>query len=109
MVMMNDTNGSPAGLFASSTQGGFGLQVVGKAGFSTVGSGTLRARSDAATIANPAVTATSHISVTLTVDPGDAATIQWVERQPNVGFTVHLTRRARVDVPFTYFVVEPSA
>jgi hypothetical protein len=87
--------------------GGLALDVVGKARFSTAGAGIVRARANAATIENPAVTADSHITVTFTGDPG-AASVAWVERQPGTGFIARLSSRPRWDVPFTYLIVEPS-
>jgi hypothetical protein len=52
-----------------------------------------------------AVTATSHITVTLNADPG-AARLLWVEKQAG-SFTVHLTQPVQNSISFTYLVVEP--
>jgi hypothetical protein len=56
----------------------------------------------------------SHVTVTLTGDPGQAGSapgfkpvVVWVERQPGTGFVVHMSRPVRVNTPFTYLVVEP--
>jgi len=83
------------------------LDVVGKARFSTAGAGIVRARANAATVENPAVTADSHITVTFTRDPGGAS-VAWVKRQAGTGFIVHLSGRPWRNVPFTYLIVEPG-
>jgi len=88
--------------------GGLALLVIGKARFSTAGAGVVPARANAVTVSNPAVTAASHITVMFTSDPGGAS-VAWVERQPDTGFIVHLSGRARWPVPFTYLIVEPGA
>ena len=53
-----------------------------------------------------AVTATTHITVTLTSDPGGAC-VQWVERLPGSGFRVHLTKAVRTATTFSYFMAYP--
>jgi len=83
------------------------LEVIGKARFSTAGSGSVAAWASAAAVLNPAVTAASHITVTFTADPGRAS-VAWVERRPGIGFRVHLSSRPRWEVPFTYLIVEPG-
>jgi hypothetical protein len=85
---------------------GFGLEVVGKAKFSTAGAGNIPKGTSSATVANPAVTANSHITVTLTGNPGRAQ-VRWVNRQPGTGFVVHLNRKAQKATPFTFLIVEP--
>jgi len=97
----------PAKGVPPTPDGGLALDVVGKARFSTAGAGMVRARREAATVENPAVTADSHITVTFTGDPG-AASVAWVERQPGTGFIARLSSRPRWDVPFTYLIVEPG-
>jgi hypothetical protein len=84
---------------------GRGLAVKGRAGFSSCGSSTVAAGQDFASVNNSAVTATSHITVTLNADPG-AAQLLWVERQTG-SFTVHLTKKVQNSTSFTYLVVEP--
>ncbi len=88
--------------------GGLALAVVGKARFSTAGVEVVPAKVNAVAVSNSAVTAVSHITVTFTGDPGRASVV-WVERQPGIGFTVHLSGRPRSAVPFTYLIVEPGA
>jgi len=83
------------------------LDVIGKARFSTAGSGAVPARSPAAAVLNSAVTAVSHITVTFTGDP-DKASVAWVQRVAGIGFRVHLSSRPRWEVPFTYLIVEPG-
>jgi hypothetical protein len=85
---------------------GVALEVVGKARFSTGGAGTVPALAASAKVANPAVTAVSHITVTLTDNPGRVR-LRWVQRQPGTGFIVHLNRKAKRATPFTFLIVEP--
>ena len=95
---------------APDPDGGLALDVVGKARFSTAGAGTVLRNQNTAFVANPAVTANSHITVTLAGNPGNRY-LQWVERNPGVGFTVRLAQVSagpRPPTPFTYLIVEPA-
>lgn len=83
------------------------LDVIGKARFSTAGSGIVPAWANRATVDNEAVTGHSHVTVTFTRDPGRAS-VAWVQRQPGSGFVVHLSARPHWDVPFTYLIVEAN-
>jgi hypothetical protein len=103
------TNESPEGRVVV-TSPGLALDVAGKARFSTAGSASVAAGQNTAVVANPATTASSHISVTLVGDPGPRQ-LRWVERSPGVGFTVHFAGGPpgqRPQVPFTYLIVEPA-
>jgi hypothetical protein len=92
------------------SDGGLALDVMGKARFSTAGAGVFAARANAVAVSDPAVTPDSHITVTFTGDPGNAAAVvQWVERQPASGFIVHLRVPVFNETPFTYLIVEPGA
>jgi hypothetical protein len=89
------------------------LQVNGRAKFSTAGLGTIPAGQDSEFVNNPNVTGLSHITVTLTGDPGQASSapghksvVVWVERLPGAGFVVHMSRPVRFATPFTYLMVE---
>ena len=97
--------GTGAGVHAI---GPVGLHVDGRSKFNTVGSGAVLAGSDSATVANTIVTAGSHISVTLTSDPGNTAAVVRVTRAAGVSFSVRLSGNAAVDTQFTYFIVEPA-
>ena len=97
--------GAGAGVHAI---GPVGLRVEGQCRFSTVGSGTVLSGTNVATILNTSVTASSHISVTLTGDPGNTAAVVRVTRAPGVSFTVRLSSNVTVDTSFTYFIVEPA-
>jgi hypothetical protein len=88
--------------------GGLALEVIGKARFSTAGAGAVPRGRRIATVSDPAVTAASHITVTLTGNPGTAR-FDWLERQPGSGFVVHLAGLALWEIPFTYLVIEPRA
>jgi hypothetical protein len=94
---------------------GTALEVQGPAKFSTAGSGTILASQDSLFVDYRAVTAQSHITVTLTGNPGVPTSglppvVLWVERRlgDKAGFVVHMTRKVGVDTPFTYLVVEPA-
>ena len=95
------------GVRAENAFGGFALDVRGKAKFSTAGSGTIAAGSDAATVANLNVTANSHITATLVGDPKLKTALMWVDRSPGVGFMIHLIAAVKVNTPFTFLIVEP--
>ena len=90
---------APAGIAA--------IRVGGKARFSTVGGGSIPAKASSAFVTHLSVTASSHVTVALTSDPGSGAVVQWIERAPGSGFTVHLDRRARDGTSFSFFIVEP--
>jgi hypothetical protein len=97
-----------------AAQGDPALQVLGNAEFRTAGSGIIPANQDSVIVSAYFVTALSHVTVTLTGDPGQAGSVPgfkpvvvWVERQPGTGFVVHMARPVRVDTPFTFLVVEP--
>ena len=95
------------GILAEHTGTGRGLAVKGRAGFSSCGSSTVAAGQASTSVNHSAVTATSHITVTLNADPG-AAQLLWVERLAG-SFKVHLTRTVQNSISFTYLVVEPFA
>lgn len=108
-----------AGVRGESTSGpgveavsadGPALRVTGPAAFSTAGAGQIPQGASSATVAESNVTADSHISVTLTSDPG-ARSVRWVQRDPGTGFTVHLTSlpaKLRPLTDFTYLITEPT-
>ena len=93
-----------------SSDSGPALEVMGPAHFATAGNGTVPQGQNSIFVANAAVTADSHISVTLTGHPGSRG-VGWVMRAPGSGFTVHMTTAApkqRPATPFTYLIVEPA-
>lgn len=113
-VVGQATAGGGIGVKAQAASGGVGLEVVGKARFSTAGNSSINAGQASKAVANPNVTATSFVGVTLMGDPGNPllgvrASPAWVQRQPGTGFTVHLTRPAANATPFAYFIVEPGS
>jgi hypothetical protein len=57
-------------------------------------------------VSHPAVTTESHVTVTLTANPGGSAQVHWVARQAG-SFTVHLTQAVPSSTNFTYLIVEP--
>jgi hypothetical protein len=88
------------------------LQVSGPARFTTAGSGVIPAGQSSRFVSNPAVTPQSHITVTLTGNPGVPLSgfpivIHWVQRQLG-GFVIHMTRAVGPSTPFTYLIVEPG-
>jgi len=93
---------------------GTALQVEGPVKFATAAAGNVPAGQDSAFVSNRSVTDLSHITITLTGDPGQASSapgskpvVVWVERQPGTGFVVHMSRPVRFPTPFTYLIVEP--
>jgi len=103
---LNDGDGP--GVLAESANGP-ALSVLGPAHFSTAGAGVIPDGANSVFVASAAVTADSHISVTLAGDPGGNRVLQWVERDPGLGFTVHLSSApppARPATNFTYLIVE---
>jgi hypothetical protein len=109
-VGVQGISGTGIGVQAISADG-MALDVVGTAHFSTAGNDAVAAGQNSRFVANPAVTAVSHISVTLNGDPGPRL-LRWVNRSPGAGFTVHFTGGPpgqRPEVPFTYLIVEPGS
>jgi hypothetical protein len=101
-------SGSGTGVEASS-ESGLGLKVLGKAGFSSAGTGLVATGQSSVTATDPNATLLSHITVTLTSDPGGRH-VRWVS--PAAGsFTLHLTDappNKRPQTSFTYLIVEPA-
>ncbi|HZO75536.1 MAG TPA: hypothetical protein VFB60_25250 [Ktedonobacteraceae bacterium] len=56
-------------------------------------------------VTNPAITATSVVTVMLTSNPGPVV-VQYVSLQPRVGFTVHLTAPTMTRTTFNYIILE---
>lgn len=103
-------SGTGVGVEAIS-ENGLALNVAGKAAFSTAGAGTVPQGQNSVFVANSAVTADSHISVTLVGNPGNRE-VRWVARSPGSGFTVNVTPappNQRPATPFTYLIVEAAA
>lgn len=95
---------------SAELQEGLALSVHGRAAFSTAGAGGIPAGASDVFVPEQLVGATSHITVTLTSDPG-ARYVRWVERVPGSGFRVYLSSVAakqRVATIFTYLIVEPA-
>ena len=85
------------------------FQISGESRFSTAGSAAVPAGESSVFVADTAVTASSHISVTLMSNPRGRA-VTWVERDPGSGFTVHLMDAPpprRQETTLTYLIVEP--
>lgn len=99
-------SGTGIGVEAIS-ENGLALRVQGRAAFSAVGSAAVPAGQSSVFVADAAVSADSHIAVTLTSDPGRRA-VRWVERAPESGFTVHLMAPGPQEVALTYSIVEPA-
>jgi hypothetical protein len=82
------------------------IRVTGKARFSHLAWNTLPAGQHSVFVPHFEVTATAHITVTLTSDPAGAA-VQWIERIPGSGFRVHLTKAVKTATTFSYFITYP--
>jgi hypothetical protein len=106
--ILGNSTGSGVGVKASHSGAGVALEVDGPARFvGAVGAGTVAAKADSAFVSNALVTGSSHVSVSLTADPGSSASIQWIERSPGSGFTVHLSGKVNNSTGFSYLIVEP--
>jgi hypothetical protein len=93
------------------SENGQALRVEGRAVFSTAGSGTVPQGQNSVLVANSAVTAASHITVTLVSNPG-LRSLHWVQPSPGSGFTVRLTQASTSQRPataFTYLIVGATA
>ena len=93
-------------------EGGTAVHIRGAACFDTVGMGQFAENARSATVADSRITAESFVYAMLTGDPGrgngtDMTAVQWVERSPGQGFTVHLNAKVKQATPFSYFIVEP--
>jgi hypothetical protein len=93
---------------AQNEVGGTALLVLGRSRFASSGNASIAAGSDSATVANPMVTPLSYVGVALTGDPGKDAGVRWVERDPGIGFTVHLNKKADSNTGFAYFIADPA-
>ena len=82
------------------------IRVTGKARFSHLAFNTIPAGQHSVFVPHFDVTATAHITVTLTSDPSGAA-VQWIERLPGSGFRVHLTKAVKTATTFSYFIAYP--
>jgi hypothetical protein len=98
----------------AESDAGTALQVDGRAKFSSAAAGSIAAGQDSAFVSNLTVTSLSHVTVTLTGDPGQASSapgskpvVVWVGRQPGTGFVIHMSRPVRTATPFTYLIIEP--
>lgn len=89
---------------------GAALSVVGRAFFTSGGEAQIPAGQNSVLVEDEFVTSESHITVTLTGDPGSRQ-LWWIERDPGTGFTVHLTSAPpphRPETPLTYLIIEPG-
>ncbi len=68
------------------------------------GTGVLKRGQMEVTIANPHISPTSVVVVTLIDDPGPVV-VKYVSLQPHVGFTVHLSAPAGTKAQFNYVVL----
>ena len=95
------------GVSAASPQG-VALRVEGKAAFATAGNGVIQHGLSHISVPETHVTSKSHITVTLTGNPGKLAAVHWIERAAGTGFIIHLTHKLAHETPFSYLVVEPD-
>jgi hypothetical protein len=92
---------------AAASQRGIALGVEGRSAFATAGNGVMPAGTSRIAVAQVNVTSQSHITVTLTGNPGNEASVHWVERTAAVGFEIHLSNHLARETPFSYLIVEP--
>ena len=96
-----------AGIVARAPTNADALRVHGRALFSSAGAGVVAQNARSGGVVDGTVSEKSHVTVTLTGDPGNQASVAWVQRHPGLGFMLHLDRPAAAETPFTYFIVEP--
>jgi hypothetical protein len=93
------------------SQHGLALAVRGRAHFETSGRAVVPKGANSVFVSNPVIDEDSHVSVTLTSDPGGRQ-ISWVERQSGRGFTVHFSgtqHGPRPRITLTYLIVDLQA
>jgi hypothetical protein len=94
------------GVSAASPQG-IALKVEGKTAFATAGNGVIQAGLSQITVPETNVTSESHITVTLTGNPGNQAAVHWIKRIAGVGFEIHFSNMLANNATFSYLIVEP--
>ena len=92
---------------SAASPNGIALRVEGKAAFATAGNGAIGGGLSHIAVPETHVTPESHITVTLTSDPGHEATVHWVERNPGVGFVIHFSKKLAKKTSFSYLIIEP--
>jgi hypothetical protein len=92
---------------SAGSQQGIALNVEGKAVFATAGNSVIQAGLSNITVPETHVTPVSHITVTLTGNPGNNAAVEWIERTAGVGFIIHFSKKLANKTSFSYFIVEP--
>jgi hypothetical protein len=92
---------------SAASQQGIALNVEGKATFATAGNGVVSAGLSDITVPETHATSASHITVTLTGNPGNQAAVEWIERTAGVGFKIHFSKKLANNTSFSYFIVEP--
>ncbi len=95
------------GVFAANPSGGFALRVSGAAEFSTIGEGLIPLKVKEHDVQDASVGQNSHIVVTFN-SPAKKLFVSWVEIVEGFGFRLHLSKKQKVPVSFTYLVLERS-
>jgi hypothetical protein len=107
VIGLSDAGG--AGVLAANAGGGLALDVSGQARFSSAGHATVPADQSSVHVRLPGITATSTINVTPMTNPPHGISLRWVERQPGVGFVIHLNNKTSHPVEFSYLAAESPA
>lgn len=85
--------------------GDVGLVVEGRSKFITVGFRTIPGDADHVTVSDVFVSGASHVSVSLTSNPGAPVAISWVDRGEGE-FTVHLTGQVVDETEISFFIAD---
>ena len=93
------------GVTAGNLGGGPALRVQGAAEFATTGSGTIPIKSTTHLVADANVTQKSHVMVTFTSE-NKKLFLTHVDLMPGVGFMMYLSKKQKLEVGFTYLIVE---
>ena len=96
------------GVVAANPSGGFALRVSGAAEFSTIGEGLIPEKVLEHDVQDARVGQNSHIVVTFN-SPAKKLFVSWVEIVQGFGFRLHLSKKQKVPVSFTYLVLERSS
>lgn len=107
-VFGSTSTATGVGVLAANPNGGFALRVAGAAAFSTFGEGLIPPKTFDHDVQDANVGVNSHIMVMFT-SPAKKLFVSWVEIVEGFGFRLHLSKKQRDPVSFSYLVLERDA
>jgi hypothetical protein len=107
-VLGSTATATGVGVLATNPNGGLALRVTGAAAFSTFGEGLIPRKTFEHDVQDSNVGENSHIMVMFT-SPAKKLFVSWVEIVQGFGFRLHLSKKQRDPVSFTYLVLERDA